>query len=263
MRIPKEFIKSKRGGYYLHVYNHITSSGPKDYPLSDIIHQDKFFAICRRYLTKYNLEVISIVCMGNHYHMIIYCPEEKMTPQQSEAAYRFFHKNDKYPKTIDLESHETKHVQQFCNDISEYMREIQRAYSFWYNKTCPYDRSGHLWKSRFQSQPIESSAYLWACLKYVEMNPVRAGICPFPEDFLGSTFGRWHASGNHIFEKSFRKHIISLCHDSANVTIDDFKEYMTKEMARYSYSDKMKELLQQLCEIDGVVKSTPWPEDDL
>ena len=27
--------------------------------------------------------------------------------------------------------------------------------------------------------------------------------------------------------------------------------------------DKMKELLQQLCEIDGVVKSTPWPEDDL
>ena len=149
-------------------------------------------------------------------------------------------------KTIDLESHETKHVQQFCNDISEYMREIQRAYSFWYNKTCSYDRSGHLWKSRFQSQPIESSAYLWACLKYVEMNPVRAGICPFPEDFLGSTFGRWHASGNHIFEKSFTKHIISLCHDNANVTIDDFKEYMTKEMARYSYSDKMKESIPQI-----------------
>ena len=102
MRMPREFIKSKSAGYYLHVYNHITSSTPKDYPLSDIIHQDKFFAICRRYLSKYNLELISIVCMGNHFHMIIYCPEEQMTSEQAEAAYRFFHKKPQRHKIPNL-----------------------------------------------------------------------------------------------------------------------------------------------------------------
>jgi len=35
--------------------------------------------------------------------------------------------------------------------------------------------SGHLWQGRFFSSPLDE-AYLWFCVRYVERNPVRAGI---------------------------------------------------------------------------------------
>ena len=44
-------------------------------------------------------------------------------------------------------------------------------------------RSGTLWESRFKSSPIDSNSYLLACCRYVEMNPVTAGICSDPAEY--------------------------------------------------------------------------------
>ena len=35
-------------------------------------------------------------------------------------------------------------------------------------------RSGTLWESRYKSSPIQNDEYLLACIRYVELNPVRA-----------------------------------------------------------------------------------------
>jgi putative transposase len=48
-------------------------------------------------------------------------------------------------------------------------------------------RSGTLWVSRFHSSPIETDAYLLACCRYVEMNPVRAGMVAAPEEYPWSS----------------------------------------------------------------------------
>lgn len=48
-------------------------------------------------------------------------------------------------------------------------------------------RSGTLWEGRFHSSPIETSAYLLACCRYVEMNPVRAGMVLAPEEYPWSS----------------------------------------------------------------------------
>ena len=48
-------------------------------------------------------------------------------------------------------------------------------------------RSGTLWESRFKSSPIETDCYLLACCRYVEMNPVRAGMVGAPEDYPWSS----------------------------------------------------------------------------
>ncbi|NQZ57714.1 MAG: hypothetical protein HRT88_09660 [Lentisphaeraceae bacterium] len=243
MRMPREFIKNRNGGYYLHVYNHITTPMPDYYPLTDKIHQDKFFKICTDYLVKYNLEVISLVCMGNHFHMLVYCPEEKMNIEEAADAYNAFHAHEKHPRKVDTDSYQSEHVQKHCNDISEYMREVQRSYSEWHNKNCCFKSSGHLWKSRFQTQLIQSATYLWACLKYIEMNPVRAGLCATPEEFPASTFGLWCENGKHTFEKAFLHHIVSLANDSENIQMDDFKPYLSSELSRLSYTDEMKKLI--------------------
>jgi putative transposase len=40
---------------------------------------------------------------------------------------------------------------------------------------CRLGRSGHLWQGRFKGTPMDEN-YLWTALRYVELNPVRAGM---------------------------------------------------------------------------------------
>jgi putative transposase len=46
--------------------------------------------------------------------------------------------------------------------------------------------SGHLWQGRFFSSPLDE-AYLWFCVRYVERNPVRAGMVEQAEDYPWSS----------------------------------------------------------------------------
>ncbi|OGS24170.1 MAG: hypothetical protein A2314_01825 [Elusimicrobia bacterium RIFOXYB2_FULL_50_12] len=50
---------------------------------------------------------------------------------------------------------------------------------------------GYLWQGRFSSFPLHTS-YLFAAIRYVEMNPVRAGIVSRPEEY------QWSSSAFHI-----------------------------------------------------------------
>jgi putative transposase len=50
---------------------------------------------------------------------------------------------------------------------------------------------GHLWQERFHSFPMDED-YLLACARYVELNPVRAGLVQRPEDW------HWSSAGAHL-----------------------------------------------------------------
>ena len=49
-------------------------------------------------------------------------------------------------------------------------------------------RTGSLWEGRYKSSPIEMDTYLLACCRYVEMNPVRAGMVNRPEEYDWSSY---------------------------------------------------------------------------
>lgn len=55
-------------------------------------------------------------------------------------------------------------------------------------------RSGHFWQNRFYSCALDE-AHLWAALRYVERNPVRAGLRGASEDWTWFERGgaRWAA----------------------------------------------------------------------
>lgn len=55
-----------------------------------------------------------------------------------------------------------------------------------------YNRSGRLWQNRYFSCPVDKEEYLWAVVKYIEMNPVRAQIVKHPEEW------RWSSAQEHI-----------------------------------------------------------------
>ncbi len=49
-------------------------------------------------------------------------------------------------------------------------------------------RTGTLWEGRYKSSPIETEAYLLACGRYVELNPVRARMVSRPEQYRWSSY---------------------------------------------------------------------------
>jgi putative transposase len=74
------------------------------------------------------------------------------------------------------------------------MKELGERYSQYFNGQ--YSRTGTPWDGRYRAYVIENERYLLTCLRYVELNPVRAGMVLRPEDYP------WSSYAVHAMEKS-------------------------------------------------------------
>jgi len=70
------------------------------------------------------------------------------------------------------------------------MKHLGQLYVQHVNKT--YGRSGTLWEGRFKSNLVQREGYLLTCQRYIELNPVRAGMVRHPGDYTWSSY-RCHA----------------------------------------------------------------------
>jgi putative transposase len=66
------------------------------------------------------------------------------------------------------------------------MKHVGQLYSQYVNRT--YSRTGSLWEGRFRSCLVQSTSYLLACYRYIELNPVRAGLVSRPVDYSWSSY---------------------------------------------------------------------------
>ncbi len=81
------------------------------------------------------------------------------------------------------------------NGVSKMMQKLGRHYVRYFNHT--YQRTGTLWEGRFKSCVVDEENYLLSCQKYIELNPVRAGMVDSPADYHWSSFRR-HGVGQDI-----------------------------------------------------------------
>jgi len=65
--------------------------------------------------------------------------------------------------------------------LPKMMQGITLCYSKYFNGEN--GRTGRLWECRYYSTVIDADSYLWTVSKYIENNPVRAGIVKRPEDY--------------------------------------------------------------------------------
>lgn len=79
-----------------------------------------------------------------------------------------------------------------ANSCARLMKHLGQLHTQYVNRH--YGRSGTLWEGRFRSCLVESEHYLLACYRYIESNPVRAGICAHPRDYPWSSY-RANAEG--------------------------------------------------------------------
>jgi len=78
------------------------------------------------------------------------------------------------------------------NAQAKLMKSVSQAYANWVHTR--YGTSGTMWEGRYHASVIDSDAYLLSCLRYIEMNPVRAGIVLYPGHYRWSSY-RTNAEG--------------------------------------------------------------------
>ena len=124
----------------------------------DIFLDDQDFAVFERYLAEtvaaQDCALHAYVLMNNHFHLLL-------TPTQDGGLARL-------------------------------LQGLGRRYVPYFNRR--YERSGGLFESRYRATLIDTDGYFLACSRYVEMNPVRAGLCQLPGQYTWSSY-RANAEG--------------------------------------------------------------------
>lgn len=77
----------------------------------------------------------------------------------------------------------TPHSELGCTTL---MKHLSQRHAQYINRV--YERTGSLWDGRFRSCPTESRRYILACYRYIELNPVRAGMVATPGEYPWSSY---------------------------------------------------------------------------
>ncbi|MBN2319996.1 MAG: transposase [Acidobacteria bacterium] len=110
-----------------------------------------FCKILQRILFKYGLILYSFTLMSNHFHMLIHILNDA--------------------------------------DLSQALCEFKVQYAKYYNRR--YGLCGHFWGERFLSTIVQDDRHALACLRYIDRNPVKAGLVSRPDDWTFGTYSSY------------------------------------------------------------------------
>ena len=122
--------------------------------VADDTDRDVFTTFLRRASIRHGLSVHGYALMDTHYHLVV-------TPPNARSL----------PETI---------------------KELGVRYVQYFNRR--HERVGTLWSARYRALLLSDERYWLTCLRYIEQNPVRAGMVSAPEDYRWSSFG-YHGLG--------------------------------------------------------------------
>lgn len=90
--------------------------------------------------------------------------------------------------------------------VSLAMQAIGRRYVYYFNRK--YGRTGGLFEGRFRSMIVNTEMYWYRCMRYVELNPVRAQLVAKPDEYRWSSYAA-HALGRP--DRILVQHPLYLC----------------------------------------------------
>lgn len=136
------------------------------------------------------------VCESNIYHVVNRGVGKQIIFESEEDKRSFYNMLMRacgnYPVRVYawclMDNHVHLLLKGEMDQISAFMRNVLSTYAIGFNKR--YDRSGHLFEGRFQSEPIESDAHFLAAVRYIHQNPQKAGLAPV-ENYRWSSYGEY------------------------------------------------------------------------
>ena len=87
-------------------------------------------------------------------------------------------------------------------DLSSFFKELKGQFAQWYNRR--HERYGVLWAERFKSVLLEGGQAVGAVGAYIELNPVRAGLCADPKDYRYCGYAEALAKGSVLAQEGIR-----------------------------------------------------------
>jgi REP element-mobilizing transposase RayT len=126
-----------------------------------------------------------ITSRGNERRDIFYCDSDRehFLMLLGQAARRF---GWSITAWVLMSNHFHLVVQIQQRNLSKGMHWLNGTYAAWFN--ARHQRVGHLFQGRFKSILLERERYFANVLRYVVLNPVRAGIVARPEDYRWSSY---------------------------------------------------------------------------
>jgi putative transposase len=73
-----------------------------------------------------------------------------------------------------------------ASSVPKAMQCIGRRYVGYFNSR--HGRTGTLWEGRYRATLVDTDCYLLACQRYIDMNPVRAGLVAHPSEYAWSSY---------------------------------------------------------------------------
>ncbi len=164
---------------------HIMVQGlDKSYIFKKEKQKQKYYALIKKYYKQYDIKIIAYCIMNNHAHILV--------------------------NTSDILR------------VSQFMKIINTTYSRYYNKTN--NRVGYVYRDRFKSQYINNDRYLLYCIKYIHMNPVKAGIVQYEGQYKYSSYNNFINKNEFIDDD-----VIKIVFNDLNY-IDIFKNIEDKDI---------------------------------
>ncbi|MBR4257688.1 MAG: transposase [Kiritimatiellae bacterium] len=154
------------------------------------------------------IELEAYTAMGNHFHVVCKVVRDDEPVPEGElirrvgvlkganAAHELAERWAEQRKAglLSLVEADQNRLRARMNDISEFMKTFKEAFNVWYKRERKY--TGSIWSGRFVSTLIEGGRYRATCMRYVYLNPVRAGIVKHATDYAWS----WIAAPDEPFE---------------------------------------------------------------
>lgn len=129
--------------------HHVIQRGNNRQPIfHDDTDRERLLQLIVEHAAQHKVALHAYVLMGNHFHLLL-------TPESADA-------------------------------IPAMMQSVGRRYVQHFNRR--HGRSGTLWEGRYKATLIQSERYLLACMAYLDLNPVRAGLVAHPADWSWSTY---------------------------------------------------------------------------
>jgi len=224
----------------MHLYNHV-ACGRKEYPLTNKA-KAHFMNEVKRHSVFFQLEIISVAAMSNHFHICCFCSGDMLSDEEVVRRHNIYYAgNDLHPQIDLTDQHIILREKVRMHDVSEFMKELQRGFTIWFNAVVQPGRMGTLWAGRYKSTILQASekrasmgnSALFHCVKYVEMNPLRAKMVDDPGDYPYSTWGIYESTGKHPFEVNFLKHMRRMHGERGeDMTDNQLKDHLRSQMAR-------------------------------
>jgi putative transposase len=137
--------------------HHVIQRGNNRQPtFHDTADYELLLSLLAEYAEREKVSIHAYVLMGNHFHLLA-------TPETQTG-------------------------------LPGLMQAIGRRYVQHFNKQ--HRRTGTLWEGRYKATLLQAERYLLACMVYIDLNPVRAGLVARPADYRWSSYGHYVGTRN-------------------------------------------------------------------